>query len=127
MQELRLAAAAAHGLPARAATLLDGDTVEEIEAQAERLAALVAKHNPNPEPRTVFEFGRVQKEARRRSLIDALSGHPQQLRDEPGRFAAGAGGFDGGARPLAPAEPLTHEQVLAEALRTGSHDVGANL
>ena len=131
LAEVREAVAAKHGLPARAAILLHGDTVEEVEQSAERLTTLVESHDPGepPQPPSILEWARAEKAARQRSLIDALTGRQPQPRDDQGRFveSAGTGGFDGGARPLMPPEPLTADQVLAEALRTGSHDVGANL
>src|SRR5262249_59662523 len=53
------------------------------------------------------------KAARRRALIQALHGRPQQPRDERGRFA---GGFDGGARRSVPAQSpeQAHDRLVVE-------------
>jgi hypothetical protein len=127
LQQVRVKVAEAHGLPARAASLLDGETVEELETQAGKLATLVGMHGGpgREEPTDVFSVGRREKERRCRELHDALTGrHGRQSRDDRGRFVGS--GFDGGARSPVSADPPTGGDVLADALRTGSHDVGAD-
>jgi hypothetical protein len=120
VNDLRLEVAAAHGLDPEAAQFLDGATLEQLEAQAAKLAELLAASRPadQPEPQPtladVFANADARKQLRRRTLCAALHPRESQPRDEQGRYARPAS-FDGGARPLAP-RPLTHDQVLAAAL-----------
>jgi hypothetical protein len=74
--QLRVEIVEAHGLPARAAALLVGETVEQLERQADGLAALLALHGGLTvrQPRDVVAVAAGERERRRRELVDALSG-----------------------------------------------------
>ena len=129
--------AASRGLDARAAGLLTGSTLGEIEASADALAQLVGAHDERERdaaPVDLLAASRQQKAHRQRALTDALLG--RQPRDEAGRFVGRGGGFDGCARGQslrAPADPVAEHGRLAADLisqsrqaRRGPADVGAN-
>jgi hypothetical protein len=128
--ELRRAVAADHGLDERAARLLVGATVEELEASAAALARLIRERREEPEPAPaspadVFGAARRAKDARKRALLNALTSAAPQRRDERGRFA-GTASFDGGARQSVESRPETHDQTLTRLLRSGEANVGGH-
>lgn len=101
LEALRREVATAHGLGPAAVPLITGETVEQVEATAARLARVLntgnhpePKRKPEP-PRDVFAEASAAKAQRKRELAALFSGRPQP-RDELGRFAATS--FDGGAR-----------------------------
>jgi hypothetical protein len=114
--ELRRAIAAEHGLDPKAAPLLVGESIEELEASAAALARLIGERREEPEREPapapdVFGAARRAKDAKRRALLDALGGRAPQPRDEQGRFT----GFDGGARqPMPTRRPpeLEHNELV---------------
>jgi hypothetical protein len=101
-EELRRAIAVRHAIPERAAVLISGETVDELEESASKLAALIdTSREQEPEQQAdpltdALRHGPALKAARQRALIKALH-RPQQRRDARGRFTAGSG-FDGGIR-----------------------------
>jgi hypothetical protein len=65
------------------------------------------------------------KAEERARLLRALAGMPEPDPDrEPEPQNRRACGFDGGARPVPPAPPPSHEETLLEILRTRSADTG---
>jgi hypothetical protein len=115
---VRQAVAAQHGLPEDAAGFLTGETITELEASADGLAALIASHRtgaePDPEPASdLLTAARHAQQARKRELAAMFIGRPrhQQPRDEQGRYVS----FDGGARAPVPAprDPLAdHDRAV---------------
>jgi len=143
LDQLRVEALAARGLPAAAVQLVVGATVSEIEASADDLAQLV-RQRVQTDTDELPEFGpsgtgelpefgpnffgaaRADRERRRREFLDALSGRPQQQpHDELGRFASY--GFDGGARTSPPAPAPTHDQTLSMLFASKAADVGRHI
>jgi hypothetical protein len=106
LDELRREVAAVHGLPPAAASFIAGQTLEELEASAAKLAELIGAAGARPEQERaepladVFGNTARRKQEQQRALVEALHGRPQQPRDERGRFASS--GFDGGARESVP-------------------------
>jgi hypothetical protein len=117
-----------HGLDGRAARLLVGETVEELEGSAAALQELLRERAedergpaaPSPDPSTAAAAAKAE---RRQTLLAALTGRAPQRRDERGRFT----GFDGGARSAVPASPESHEATLTRLLRTGEANAGRGL
>jgi hypothetical protein len=115
--DLRSAIALAHGLDQDAATFLTGETIEQLEQSATRLARLVETHHQESEPAPQVDpiTAALQHKARhRQELTNAILGRsrPQQ-RDEHGRYTRGS--FDAGARsPLPePTNPVVaHDQIV---------------
>jgi hypothetical protein len=126
--ELRFAVASAHGLSEDAMPFLFGATLEELEVNADALVALLGARRERTEERWSPSLGDLLtdrasfKTRRQHHLIQALHGRTPQPRDERGRWT----GFDGGARPLPPRRPETHEEWLTGVLRTRAADRGAN-
>jgi hypothetical protein len=123
---LRRFVAAEHGLDWRAANLLQGATVDELERSAEKLANLIGSHREEeeePAPTDIFRAARQATAERKHGLGMLLSGR-EQPRDTIGRYSKPADGFSGGARQPVPRRE-THEQFLADALADGRADVGA--
>jgi hypothetical protein len=126
--DVRRSVAEAHGLPEAAAGLLVGDTFAELDASAQTLSALLAKHPTDPkpgpeesEPQTmadVIAASTVAKKERQAALIASLHpAAPEPMRDGQGRFAASpSSGLDGGARPLVPqtSPAADHNSLIAE-------------
>jgi hypothetical protein len=108
--EVRRDVAAMHGLPEAAAGLLLGETVDELERSAAKLAELLAARAPTeqtPEQANLLADALAPgvKQARQRALVELLHPTPRQQarpRDEHGRFTTRSGGFDGGARQPVP-------------------------
>jgi hypothetical protein len=101
------------------------ERVQRAVAELEEAVAALEAGESEPEPEPTFLDGvATAQAARKRALVDALSGRAPQPRDERGRFTTS--GLDGGARQT-PERPPTHEQVLARLLRSGEADVGASL
>jgi hypothetical protein len=128
--KLRETIAAHHGLDHRAARLLVGSTIEELEASAVTLAMLIEERK-DEEPRSastattdLFASARAGKAERQQALVDAITGRASQARDERGRFVSTS--FDGGARTPAPRPGPTHDEWLADVLRNRRADVGAS-
>jgi hypothetical protein len=131
LDKMRVEAAAARGLPSTAAKLLDGSTVEEIEQAADALVSLVGAHGDRPADRSgdreqpqgpqatddplaaALAEGSSGKARRQDALVAAL--HPRRAgpRDEQEKLVGG--GFDGGARTVAPS-PSSPEKEHAEFL-----------
>jgi hypothetical protein len=115
--ELRREIAASRGLGERALAFLDADTVQAIEAQADELVALLgtttARDEQDPAPAAdPITLALQAKARRRRALVQAVLGRPEQPRDEHGRYT----GFDGGPRGLAPTTRKPPEQEHAETI-----------
>jgi hypothetical protein len=104
--KVRRQVAAEHGLDWRAAKLLVGSTIPELEQSA-------------------VELANAQKAERRRTLVDALCG--RRPRDGQGRYAKVATDLGGGARQSVPLPPPTHGETLSELFRTRAADVGHRL
>lgn len=134
LDALRRELVAERGLDPDAARFLDGTTVDELERQADALAALAAamptREQAQRDPLAdALARGPADKQRRQRALLDALHRPPPPAaRDEHGRYVTRDGSFDGGARRgTAPREPESHDQWLARALATRSADVGRRL
>jgi hypothetical protein len=113
LDRVRAEVAAARGLAAEAVAFLDGQTLEQIETQADGLAKLVGTHDPQPgQGPTVdlFATSRAAKTERQRALLASFTGRSEQPRNERGQFAS----FDGGARQPVPAprDPASEHQEL---------------
>jgi len=128
---LRGEVAAAQGLPANAASFIQGESVGELETSASKLAKLIDTQGVREQPRAVdpvaglLTRGASVKAQHSRQLLQSLHGIPTRPRDERGRFKGG--GMDGGARrSLPPSRPESHEQWLTRVLRSGSADRGAS-
>jgi hypothetical protein len=119
--ELRRIVAAEHGLDPKAAPLLVGETVEELDANAAALVRFVGeRQEPEPELAQGFFARAAEAKARRKKELLALfSGRaPEQPRDERGRWL----GFDGGARRAAPVRrppEQEHNELVAELVSLG--------
>jgi hypothetical protein len=76
--ELREVIAASRDLPSSAAMFLVGSNIQELEASADALAKLVGEHREEErreEPASgFFERAAAEKAARKRELVDLLSG-----------------------------------------------------
>jgi hypothetical protein len=120
MTDMRTEIAASHGLPQEAATLLTGDTIDELETSAQQLTQLMRTHGrqAEPTPADPITAALQANHQRKRHLAETIIGrHP---RNERGQFTPRQGGFDGGARPLAPTprDPMAeHNQAIAELTR----------
>jgi hypothetical protein len=87
---LKTLVARQHGLDGRAARLLVGGTVEEVETSATALVKLLHERAeedqgpaaPSPDP---FAAAATAKAERRQTLLAALTGRAPQRRDERGR------------------------------------------
>jgi hypothetical protein len=127
-RELRKLIATKHGLNARAARLLVGETIEQLEQSATALVDLLdarREEQENQQPALgLLEQAAIDKAERKRTLVNALGGFTQQ-RDQQGRYTRPAASFDGGARRSVPPPPQTHEEWLADALADKRADVGA--
>ena len=78
-----------------ATRFLTGVTLEEIEAQADRLVRLGAVARPSQEPALdLSTTARAAKAERRRGLLAVLTGRSEQPCDSAGRYVSR--GFDGG-------------------------------
>jgi hypothetical protein len=116
--ELRRTIAAEHGLDEQAAALLTGESVAELERSASALAQLLAERREQPESESARDFfaeARRAKDAKKRALVDALTGRASQPRDERGRFT----GFDGGARqPIPTRRPpeQEHDELVGKLM-----------
>jgi len=124
--ELRREVAHAHGLDTAAASLLHGETLEQVEASAATLARLInTRSHPEPEPpHDPLTQALINKAQRRRTLTALFTGRPQ--RDEQGRYAKAGSSFDGGARKNPPPPPESHDAWLGRTLRERSADRGAS-
>jgi hypothetical protein len=125
--ELRQAVARAHGLDPEAAPLLIGETVDELDASAAKLARLIAERHEQetaaaatPGPFTNMAAERARRKA---ELAAIFTGRPVQPRDEQGRYAR-AGEFHRGARESAPRPAQSHDQWLTDVLRQRRADAG---
>ena len=134
LAELRADLAAARGLPPAAISFLTGSTAEEVEAQADQLARLIAARVPEQTPEQTNSLMAALapgvKQARQRALVQALHGRPSPPRDERGRYAAGskAISFDGGARTPAPLKgppEQEHDGWLVDVVAHRRADAGA--
>jgi hypothetical protein len=122
LDAIKVAVAAQHGLDADAAGFLTGESVEEFEESASKLARLVEAHRLEQEPAPpgdAITAALAGKQQRKRELAAMFAGRPkaqQQPRDAHGRFARGS--FEGGVtRPLAPArDPITDHDRAVTAL-----------
>jgi hypothetical protein len=131
---LRSEVAAARGLDPGAKRFLSGTTLEEVEASAEAFAQLVGandrasavgREEPPSSGQGFFADAMAATAARKQAVAALFAGRAPQPRDEAGRFTKPAS-FDGGARPFVPPPPPTHDEWLAEVLRTRSADRGAS-
>jgi hypothetical protein len=130
--ELTELIAAHHGLGPDAARFLNGETVDELEAQAADLAKLLGAHperepEPEPQPANPFAalFGNREKHRRERAIIAAVTGRTRP-RDPRGRFTAlvttpvkapARNLFDAGPRTPPPLPPPSHDEWLVAVLR----------
>jgi hypothetical protein len=127
LDRFRHEAVTVHQLPEGTEKFLVGQTPTEIEANAVKLADLLASRKPEqtePEPEVgFFEQAFAAKTARKREVVALFTGRPQtqsQPRDEHGRFAARSGSFDGGARQPAPirrSPEEEHGEVITQLAR----------
>jgi hypothetical protein len=134
LDQLRVEAVSARGLPPAAASFLTGTTIDAIEAAADELARVVGQREQpgeddlaqSEQPASDF-FSRAaeDKQRRRSELLDALTGRPRQERDEQGRFASG--GFDGGSRTSPPPPAPSHDQTLSMLFASKAADVGRSI
>jgi hypothetical protein len=115
LDRVRREVASGRGLPDGAVGFLDGQTLEQIEAQADGLAKVLDRPRQvppaAPDPITV---ARAAKTERKRSLVASLAGRPAHRRGRAGRFTSG---FDGGARqPIpTPSDPVRdHAELVAQ-------------
>jgi hypothetical protein len=128
--KLRETIAAHHRLDRRAAGLLVGSTIEELEASAVKLAKLIEEREDEEPPAVstatsdLFAGARARKAERQQALVNAITGRAAQSRDERGRFVST--GFDGGARQSVPTPGPTHDEWLADVLRHRRADVAAH-
>jgi hypothetical protein len=122
-ETLRQFVAAEHGLDARAAKLVTGSTLTELEANAAALAELIGEreHEPAAAGPGPFPDMATAKAERKRALAAIFTGRVAQPRDERGRFATD---FSRGARQTVPQPPESHEQTLTRLLRTRPADAG---
>jgi hypothetical protein len=141
---VRAAIAAEHGLPEGAADFLTGETIDEIEANAVKLAELLTNSTRVQAAKDTEQLEQAAdagsltaalqpgaKQARQRALVELL--HPkQQLRDPHGRFTtsgSSSGGFDGGARTPAPVKgppEREHDYWLGDVIAQRRADAGAS-
>lgn len=122
--ELRQLVATEHALDPEAAKLLVGSTLSELDESATALAKLLGDRREEL-PMDFFTAAVAAKHERKRSLVNLLTGRPQQPRDEGSRFASG--GFDGGARPQSPRIVETHDQTITRLLHTGEANAGGHI
>jgi hypothetical protein len=126
--QLRRFIASQYDLDWSATNLLQGSSVEELDASARALKRLIDERQEQP-PTDIITTARIAKLERKRELQDIITGRARQ-RDRYGRFLASSsdgGSFDGGARLSAPAEPETHEHLLTRVLISREADVGRAL
>jgi hypothetical protein len=111
--DVRAEVLATHGLPEGAGAFLTGETIDELETSARQLGQLMKEHghqakgftNPvDPQHSDPVATALHANQERQRQRAQTILGRPRP-RDERGQFVARGGGFDGGARPLAPARP----------------------
>jgi hypothetical protein len=126
--KVRRLVASEHGVHWRAANLLTGETVEELETSAAALKRLIdARREQEHAPTTdIFTAARIATSERKHRLGLLFSGR-EQPRDAAGRYTSPATDFSGGARQPPPRRPQTHEQWLSDALGDRRADVGADL
>jgi hypothetical protein len=121
LDAVRHEVAAARGLDAQAARFVHGETVEELEDSADRLASLLNREPTQARAAVpdLFSTATKEKAARNDALVAMFSGRQPQQRDEAGRYASG---FDGGARrPLpAPGDPEREHGELVNRLAADS-------
>jgi hypothetical protein len=105
LHEVRSEVAAGRGLDARAAGLLTGTTLEEIETSADALVKLIdaRRVRQDQEPPDMLTAARTEQARRKQELTARLTRRSPQPRDELGRYASRARTFDGGARRPVPA------------------------
>jgi hypothetical protein len=124
LESLRYDIAASRGLDAGAAGFLTGTTLEEIEASADALARLIDASGEHRQKSAIagpdLFTGMVESKARQKRELAALfCGRARQPRDEAGRFAQRAAGFDGGARaslPIAKPPEQAHADLLGHLI-----------
>ena len=119
---LRGEVAASRGLDVRAAALLTGESVEELEHSADALAQLLGTGDPGDQAATtgadLFGNRAAAKAERQARILRLFAGPPTpepQPRDASGRYAS----FDGGARPatLTSQQPESHGELILRAAR----------
>jgi hypothetical protein len=117
VDEVREAVAARHGLGPDALPFVTGESIEELEASAAKLAGLVGQHRREEEPPAVdpITAALADKDRRRHAVTAMFLGRPSraQPRDEQGRYARAS--FDGGARPAVarPPDPIgDHDRAI---------------
>jgi hypothetical protein len=122
-EALREEIAASRGLDPRAAKLLTGTTLEEVEASADELVKLLDRGGREEEPTDLFASARADQARRKQALLTALAGRSEQPRDDRGRY----GSFDGGARQPVPTprDPSATHSELVSRLAAQSHLHGA--
>jgi hypothetical protein len=97
LAQLRSEIAAERGLSAESVSFLTGVTLEEVEAQADRLVKVVGTTDAQPEREPaadLFSTARAAKAERQQALLAVVAGRSEQPRDPAGRYAGR--GFDGG-------------------------------
>jgi hypothetical protein len=123
---LREAIAGEYGLGDQAAALLTGSTVAELEQSAAALARLLSRNlqaadrREEPTPGMgFFAAAAAARDARKRELTELFTGRTSPSRDERGRWAKPATGFDGGARreglPVPKSPEQAHNELVAQA------------
>jgi hypothetical protein len=118
--KLRRTVAQAHGLDWRAASFLQGSTVEELEEFAAWLADLLDESRAEPEqirPPSLFEIAAADKAGRKRTLVNALAAGSRSRARPAGRYTRAATDFSGGARPTAPDEPAARGRAQRDVAR----------
>jgi hypothetical protein len=129
--ELRRLIAAERGLDEKTTSFLTGSTFTELERSADAFAEFLAERGreEEAEPETdllpgLLGGGGAAKAQRQQAVLAALHGRPATPPAEPDS-RPGGGGFDGGARTSAPAEPESHDQwlgrILSERRTHGAH------
>jgi hypothetical protein len=127
LDALRREIVVARGLGPDAARFLTGGTLRELEASADKLAALLgADTDRGQESSSPFVAMATAKQRSREALTRLFTGPtpPPQLRDERGRFSSKPATLDGGARPGLQRPTQTHEQWLIDTLRSRAADRG---
>jgi len=123
---------AEHGLPPAAIKFVTGETIEDIEGSADRLAKLLdtASARADDEPTNLLDAARRGQAERKAALLASLSGRRAQARDSRGRYAP-AGSFDGGPRRALPTRrdaEVEHCELVGDLAAQSHHhgvaDVG---
>jgi hypothetical protein len=98
--------------------LLDPETLATVD---EHMLTLLAEREPaDTDVTATATSAPASKADRKRALADALHGH----RPQPPETTRPSAGFDGGARAAVPPPPPSHDEWLAQVIRTRAADRG---